>query len=996
MGRQYYGPLEKIDDYRWKIPKSYMEDMRVDGVIYASDELIDEIKNDRAPQQVANVATLPGIVKYSLAMPDIHWGYGAPIGGVSAFDIENGGIISPGHIGYDINCLCGNSYILNELGYKIKIKDYEKNFPAQSITCMDFIKDSRESTRIKFFTKQKNKKQALIVLTETGNQIVATEDHPFYTKDGMKQLKTLKNGDDIAVYAFDGIEYENPGDTIIADKDHITQLLLQQGITQRGNALNQVLSFLEKKKLFPIRYNSWQLPYLIKMLGYCFGDGTLYFESKKNRGIVAFYGEKDDLQKIKEDLSKIGFSSQIYSRDRKHSITTQYSTYEFERKEYFLRVSSSGFAILMMALGMPIGNKCKQPYLMPPWLQYATLWQKRLFLAGLFGAELSKPKTLTGHGHNFYCPILSMNKVKEYFDNGKEWLQSIANLASQFGVTTHCITDRLEYIQKDGSESYRLRLIFSGDSDSLLNLYSGIGFEYNSKRQFVASIAVQYLKLKKVILKDREEVAVLAPVLREDRGWRPKHIFGYLESPYVNKRFIERSLYNKRETTVRTLLHGPTFDEFKETATEGLGRSGMAWDRIVDIIDIDFDDYVYDFTVEHPHHNFIANNFVVSNCGVRLVKTKLNEKNVKSKIKDIVYGLYNNIPAGVGSKGNIKVNDKEEKKILLNGAKWALSKGYATESDIDNTEENGAMEGADPSAVSERAYERGQRQSGTLGSGNHFIEVQVIDEIYDEEAARTFGLEKDMVTVMIHSGSRGLGYQVCDDYARSMVSGFARYKINVPDRQLACAPLKSPEGQRYFGAMKCAANYAWNNRQCLMHLTRLTFEKIFGESWQSLGMSLIYDVAHNIAKVERHIVDGKEKTLCVHRKGATRAFGPGSADIPAAYKQIGQPVIIPGDMGTNSYLLAGTQKAMDETFGSTCHGAGRCLSRKAASSRFTVDGVREELAKKGISIMAAGKGTITEEAPGAYKDINKVVNAVSGAGISKKVCRMRPLGVIKG
>lgn len=384
------------------------------------------------------------------------------------------------------------------------------------------------------------------------------------------------------------------------------------------------------------------------------------------------------------------------------------------------------------------------------------------------------------------------------------------------------------------------------------------------------------------------------------------------------------------------------------------------------------------------------------NCGVRLLKTGLFEKDLHPRLKDLVYALYNDIPAGVGSKGDIKVNDKEQEKILLKGARWALEHGYATETDIEHTEESGAMEGADPSAVSDRAYERGRSQSGTLGSGNHFIEVQAIDEIYDREAAQVFGLQKDQVVVMIHSGSRGFGYQICEDYAKGMVPVLSKYNINVPDRQLACAPFDSPEGKRYFGAMKCAANYAWNNRQCLMHLVRSTFEKVFSNSWQKLGMSLIYDVAHNIAKLEKHNIDGEDKLLCVHRKGATRAFRPNSPDIPQRYKKIGQPVIIPGDMGRNSYLLVGTQKAMDETFGTTAHGAGRCLSRTAAMSKYSVSSVRRQLEDKGIVLMAAGKATISEEAPEAYKDVNVVVDAVCGAGISKRVCRMKPLGVLKG
>ncbi|MFH0731772.1 MAG: RtcB family protein [Candidatus Omnitrophota bacterium] len=384
------------------------------------------------------------------------------------------------------------------------------------------------------------------------------------------------------------------------------------------------------------------------------------------------------------------------------------------------------------------------------------------------------------------------------------------------------------------------------------------------------------------------------------------------------------------------------------------------------------------------------------NCGLRLVKTNLFEKDIEKKKKDITYALYNNIPAGVGSEGKIKVSDKEQRQILLKGAKWALSKGYATQSDIEHTEEQGAMEGADPDAVSDRAYERGRAQSGTLGSGNHFVEVQAVTDIYDKEAANIFGLEKSQITIMIHSGSRGFGYQICDEYSRSMVKTLSKYGISVPDRQLACAPVTSEDGQRYLGAMKCAANYAWNNRQCLMYLVRLTFEKLFSQSWQNLGMSLIYDVAHNIAKIEKHNVDGKEITVCVHRKGATRAFGPGSRDIPDVYKKMGQPIIIPGDMGRSSYLLVGTQKAMDETFGSTCHGAGRCLSRTAAIAKCNVNQLKKELEEKGIVVMAAGKGTIAEEAPMAYKDVDKVVDVVHNAGISKRVCRMKPLCVLKG
>jgi tRNA-splicing ligase RtcB len=384
------------------------------------------------------------------------------------------------------------------------------------------------------------------------------------------------------------------------------------------------------------------------------------------------------------------------------------------------------------------------------------------------------------------------------------------------------------------------------------------------------------------------------------------------------------------------------------------------------------------------------------NCGVRLLKTNFQFEEIKNKIKDLVYALFSDVPSGVGSKGDIRVSEREEREILVKGAKWAIEKGYGSAEDLECTEEYGAIQGADPAAVSERAYERGKAQSGTLGSGNHFLEIQAIDQLYDRDLCDEFGLTLGQITIMIHSGSRGLGYQVCDDYTKSMIHCLQKYNINVPDRQLACAPVNSPEGKAYLGAMKCAANYAWANRQCLMYLTRKVFERLFAASWQKMGMELIYDVAHNIAKVEKYTLDGKEKTLCVHRKGATRAFGPGHPALPKRYQKTGQPVIIPGDMGRNSYLLVGTKRAEEETFGSTCHGAGRVKSRTEAARTINVNALLKELESRGILVKTSGRGTIVEEAPQAYKDVNEVVDVVHNAGISKRVCRMKPLCVIKG
>jgi len=384
------------------------------------------------------------------------------------------------------------------------------------------------------------------------------------------------------------------------------------------------------------------------------------------------------------------------------------------------------------------------------------------------------------------------------------------------------------------------------------------------------------------------------------------------------------------------------------------------------------------------------------NCGVRLLKTDLILEDVKDKISAIISALFRDVPAGVGSEGSIKLSDAEQRKMLIKGAKWAVEKGFGVAEDLKHCEEQGAIEGANPDTVSDRAYKRGTQQAGTLGSGNHFLEVQVIEEIFDGKAANIMGLHKDQITIMIHTGSRGFGYQVCDDYIRVMLGCLHKYNIHVPDRQLACAPLNSEEAKNYIAAMKAAANYAWNNRQVLTHLVRKSLEKIFNKSYNSLGLDLVYDVAHNIAKFEKYTINGKEKTLCVHRKGATRAFGPGNINIPETYSEIGQPVIIPGDMGRASFVLVGTKKAEEETFSSTCHGAGRLKSRTEAINTINFSSLMSELRTKGIEVRATGKQTLVEEAPSAYKDVNEVVNIVHNAGISKKVCRMRPLGVIKG
>jgi tRNA-splicing ligase RtcB len=384
------------------------------------------------------------------------------------------------------------------------------------------------------------------------------------------------------------------------------------------------------------------------------------------------------------------------------------------------------------------------------------------------------------------------------------------------------------------------------------------------------------------------------------------------------------------------------------------------------------------------------------NCGVRMLRTNLSRADVKDKMRALVEGLFANIPTGVGAKGDLRLSQADFDKMLVKGARWAVENGYGSADDLDRIEAGGCIQGADPDKISEKAYERGRGQLGTLGSGNHFAEIQYVQKIFDEEAANALGLWEGQITLMIHTGSRGFGHQVCTDYLKVMEASVRKYGFNLPDRQLACAPIDSPEGRDYLAAMRAAANFGFTNRQMIMHWARETFMHVLNLSPRDLGMTLIYDVAHNIVKFEEHEVDGKKMMLAVHRKGATRAFPPGHPETPELYRDIGQPVIIPGDMGTNSYILVGTEKGMKETFGSACHGAGRVMSRAAAVKACRGRSIEREMEDMGVTVRYTGRDALKEEIPEAYKDIDQVVDVVHNAGIAKRVAKLKPVGVIKG
>lgn len=619
------GPLEKIDRYRYRIPSSYQGErgnvrMRAEGLIFASPSMIDQIKRDNALEQVANVATLPGLVGGSMAMPDIHSGYGFSIGGVAATDSEEG-VISPGGVGFDINCLSGSTEVWMGDGGLEEIKNLNYK---EKVLIFDYLKNRVEKAQILLALEKRDR--IFEISTKGGYQIYATLDHPILTSEGMREVRYLGKGE-----------------------------------------------------------------------------------------LVGIYDE-------------------------------------------------------------------------------------------------------------------------------------------EFG-----------------------------------------------------------------------------------------------------------------------------FDAIKSIRPKGVEE-------------------VFDITVSSPLHNFIASNFVVSNCGVRLLRTNLTSNDLDEKrVRGLVDQMFANVPSGVGSKGKVRLRGKEIEEVLEEGAKWAVDNGYGWEKDLEFIEEKGQMKTADSSLVSEEAKRRGIPQLGSLGAGNHFLEVQRVEEIYEPEVAKTFGIEnKGQIAVMIHTGSRGCGHQICTDYLRVLERAVRKYNIDLPDRQLACAPVKSKEAEDYFKAMACGANFAFANRQMITHWVREAFEKTLNYSAKDMGLKVIYDVCHNIAKLEEHEVDKKRKKVYVHRKGATRAFCKGMEQVPTEYRSVGQPVLIPGDMGTASYLLVGTEQAMKETWGTTCHGAGRLMSRTRARREFRANEIIDALKKKGTYIRAASLKVVTEEAPDAYKDVSQVVEAVEGAGISRKVAKMIPLGVVKG
>ena len=981
--------FNKISDWLWEIPKSFRADMRVSARAYISEKMLDEVEPD-ALNQLVNVASLPGIVKYSLAMPDIHTGYGFVIGGVAATRYPEGSI-SPGGIGYDQNCLSGDAKILCSLGYRLPIKDFKKSNLGK-IKCVDLKKDKIEESPVFDFFKREAS-SIFKIITKTGREIKATPDHPFYTPKGMIKLEKLQLDDQIAIFPFEGVSYEKPSNKIIISENDIKKTLFRLGRKAGEVGFNQNILVLKKRNLLPITYSHLRLPYILKIIGFIFGDGTMNFIGKRGDGIVYFIGTPGDLEEVREDIKKIGYTpSPLHYRKRKTKtgkITEEYS----------FVVNAASLVVLLETLGVPRGSKVDQSFRIPKWIFKCPLWQKRLFLASLFGSELRCPHRRADRRGNFNAPSFPVGKRENLIKNAKDYLDDISKLLKEFGVGTLYIEqpENKKHINTKGEVSRGLNLVISPAVENLINLWSKIGFEYNRERAFFANVAIQYLKLKQQILKEKERVIKFEIPQLLKIGLSYQKIANQLATGNpLTKRFVIDICWklNKGINKIQPRINPsfPLFKDYVKEATQGLGRSGLVWDEIVEIKKIPCKNWVYDFTVNHPDHNFIANNFIVSNCGVRLLKSEFTEKEIKPYLEKITTEIQKGVPSGLGRGRQIKLSIDQINKILEGGVPKLVEQGYGEKEDVENCEHQGKMEMADAFCVSERAKNRGRDQVGTLGSGNHFCEVQKVDEVFDEEVAKVFGLFKGQIVVMVHTGSRGLGHQNCTDYLRIVTQAMLKYKISLPDRELACVPFNSPEGQRFLKAMSAACNYAWANRHMITHYVRKAWKSVLGEK---ANLRLLYDVAHNIAKIEEHEVNGEKMKLIVHRKGATRAFPAGHPEIPKKYQNTGQPAIIPGSMGTSSYILVGTEKSR-EAWCTVPHGAGRTMSRHEAMRRVSGEAVVKRLKEKGIIVKCFSARGIAEEAPLAYKKIEDVIEVVHNAGLSKKVAKLFPLAVIKG
>nr|WP_276278943.1 RtcB family protein [Halorussus sp. DT72] len=952
--------LQKVREYVWEIPQE--GDMRAPARVLASETLLDQIADDKTLEQLRNSTHLPGVRKYNVCMPDGHQGYGFPVGGVAGIDAEEG-CISPGAVGYDINCLSGDSEVLLQDGRRREIAELASRFENESAVVAG---EELTESQIRLYTETDDE-TVYEVETETGETVEATADHPFSTPEGMKELSELSEGDEIYTHPFEGVADEDPDEFVLLDESDFEE------------ESQQLVRVLKERDVLPLKSTDSELAPLLKLVGFHTGDGAI-----GHGGQTWFYGEPADLRAIQDDIRRVGFKpSKIYSRERDHDIDGT----EFTRTEHSVRSTSKAFQRLLVKLGAPEGRKVESDFTIPSYLDRLTNWQRALYLSAFFGAEMSAPSAMADK--NLYCPKVSQNRTVENAEAGRRFLEKMADYLGELGIETN----EIESFDTDSNRNHemrRFRLGITNDSQNLVRFFTTVGYRYNREKRTKAVLATQYLKTKEKAIEKRERIAEKAVVLA-DGGTAVSEIKTQYD---INGRFIERSVWSGRDGRPRPPADFPSFEEFCE-ATEV--QENLTVKTTIDSISEAGSETVYDIGVEHDAHNFVANQFVVSNCGVRMMKTNLSYEDVRGREEELVDALFANVPSGLGGGGIVEGDIDAVDAILDRGMEWALEEGWAVEEDLAHCEDEGVRHDSNPAKVSQKAKDRGKNQIGSLGSGNHFLEVQRVTDTYLDDVADAYGLEEDQIVVLIHCGSRGLGHQVCTDYLRDIEKAHAGLLNQLPDKELAAAPAGSHLAEDYYDAMCACINFAWVNRQLIMHRVRQVFEKVFGRDWESMEMDLLYDVAHNIAKKETHTVeDGEERELYVHRKGATRAFPAGHEEVPGAYLDVGQPIIIPGSMGAGSYVLRGGEESMDLTFGSTAHGAGRTMSRTQAKKDYWGGDVQDELEQEHIYVKAQSGATVAEEAPGVYKDVDEVVRVSDALGIGDKVARTFPVCNIKG
>jgi tRNA-splicing ligase RtcB len=918
--------LRNVRDNVWEIPQE--GNMRVPARVFASEALLDEISDDRTLEQLRNTTHLPGIRNYAICMPDGHQGYGFPVGGVAGIDAEDG-CISPGAVGYDINCLPKETSVRLSFGRKASIANLRDRFETER--AMVATGDDLVSSPIRLFTESGHR-TVYELETETGEQIEATGDHPFRTPDGMVELEDLEPGDAVFVQPFEGIEHESPDERVVLSADDVS------------DANPQLRRALEDRGLLPLETTDDAFHHLLGILGYFLGDGSFGEE-----GQCWFYGDPADLESIRDDVTEVGFEP------------SKVTGYSFE-------TTSKAFRRILVELGAPEEPNLSSGYTTPDYFDALADWQRGLFYSAYFGAEMNTP---AADATTLDCPTVSQTRSVDTADAGKEFFADLSAFLEDVGIETHDV-EPFETGSNSDHETVGLCLGIKNDSTNLIRFYTTVGFRYAGKKQVRAAKAVKYLRTKDREIRCPERIPEEAEVLA-DGGVAFPDFEEFCEQVDVGE-----------DVTVETEIR----------SIEGVGKKP-----------------VYDIGVANDAHNFVANEFVVSNCGVRMMRTNLTYDDLKGREAELVDALFANIPSGLGGGGVVHTDKRTIDDILDRGMEWALDEGWAVPEDLEHCEDEGTHD-SDPSKVSEKAKNRGKEQVGSLGSGNHFLEVQRVTDVYVEDVADAYGLEPDRIVVLIHCGSRGLGHQVCTDYLRKIENEHRDLLNRLPDKELAAAPAGSSLAEDYYDAMGAAINYAWTNRQLIMHRTREVFERVFGRDWRDMEMYLLYDVAHNIAKKEVHeigvdpdgrpappggAVDTEEGELYVHRKGATRAFPAGRPEIPAAHRDVGQPVIIPGSMGAGSYVLRGGKRSMTTTFGSTAHGAGRLMSRTQAKQTYWGGDVQDDLREQQqVYVKAQSGATVAEEAPGVYKDVDEVVRVSDALDIGDRVARTYPVCNIKG